>query len=224
MSRDIQYLKYDDGHFMDIHAIDRGAAQEHKNWDGQTTRKYPAATVGLIKGHIDYPFEGNPENLRSNFYTKPGDQLRLFDIEPTVIHEAFSDSTMRGVTPTVLGIALNEAHKVGLGTVPSDSLSRHSSKLVKKALKLGLIQPNRYNPTGEQTNTTAENEDLSKYQYLKSEPNLSDSKPMSDSAIESGRRMLRNVRNVMRTDRSGPKQPPGHLGIMFHQPTLWDEG
>jgi hypothetical protein len=64
------------------------------------------------------------------------------------------DHSLQNAAPTLAALTLRSVpadHFV----VPSSDLSAHSSSLSTKALSLGLVTPNRYNPKATQTNFTA---------------------------------------------------------------------
>lgn len=77
----------------------------------------------------------------------------LFETKPEYLEvtDAFVDPTLRHALPTMTGIAMNDYPGVPL--MPSDSLSVHSSKVARHAIKNGWMIPNPFNPLTETTNT-----------------------------------------------------------------------
>jgi hypothetical protein len=124
-------------------------------WEGDTTQ--PVVQVGMHKGSMRPNFynEDNAYNPETGNYDRSlvrGHGDTLFSSEPSEITSAFADPSMRAAVPTVMGLALNEARKIGTGLTYSSSLSRHSSNISQRALKAGLVQVNPSHPTAGRSN------------------------------------------------------------------------
>lgn len=96
-----------------------------------------------------------PYRDRNNLKANP----TLFRSEPSTISYLMGDPSMSHAVPTLLGMAINHARKIGDGTLQaSDSLSRYSSPIVQRGLDAGVLVPNVDNPTGKQNNGMSINE------------------------------------------------------------------
>lgn len=155
---------------------------------------YPTAEVSLLKGAYDYGSTSgtNPDYIHHNKIARPGEQLKLFDAQPSSIIEAFSDYRTRAQTPTVLGMAVNEAKKLGMGLTYSYDLSKHSSKLAKKGLDLGVVEPNPSNTDAHQSNDIAERT-LNKYQHTHTRFFFDDFNEISPDEVNAGRATIRGI-------------------------------
>ena len=92
-----------------------------------------------------------PHEFENNKHFQPE---TLFDTKPRTAHvdSLFSDPSLERSAMPLLGIALE--HTGAQVIEPSDNLSVHSSRLVKKAIERGFpIVANPLNPSGEVTNT-----------------------------------------------------------------------
>jgi hypothetical protein len=85
---------------------------------------------------------------------------------PGKIRAAFSDPRMRHSTGKLFGMIADDLR--GQRVIADADLSRHSSKLVNKALEAGVVEPNPVNPSGGVTNKYDFSETLS-YDNLQNE-------------------------------------------------------
>ncbi len=113
---------------------------------------------GTATEYLDRPYAYvvvTPRSFRNNFFSDGPDWINkdgaetLFEEIPPVVDAAFSDTSMRHTVPTLLAMAHNQE---GPLTATHD-LSKHSSKLVKKAVSMGVAKTHRDNPSAEATNT-----------------------------------------------------------------------
>ena len=111
---------------------------------------YEGNTSVQETGVAAYPLFGH-RSAYLNAYTPP-EQGRLFDSTPSTISSAFADKSMLAAVPTLLGLAINKSKQIGTGLQGDSSLSKHSSPLVKRGLKSGILQPNPRNPEGRKNN------------------------------------------------------------------------
>jgi hypothetical protein len=74
---------------------------------------------------------------------------QMFHTEPAEVLGLFADPSMRHTVGTLGGLALNQFGKT---LRASDSLSKHSSRLVQRGVKAGLIDTHPANPFGNATN------------------------------------------------------------------------
>lgn len=72
-------------------------------------------------------------------------QLPLFKYSPPEFEHLAADPSMKSAVPTVLAHALTRYPNA----IASKMLSPHSSRIVQRAQREGLLQPNPSNPTGE---------------------------------------------------------------------------
>lgn len=79
--------------------------------------------------------------------TPAGQQMKLFDYTRPWISGLYTDPSMRTAVPTLLGHALNKYPDV----LADESLSQHSSRIVKKGIALGAVQGDPGNPAGDAT-------------------------------------------------------------------------
>jgi hypothetical protein len=162
----------------------------------KSTESYPVSALTLNEGGYQYGagYGGgyDPGYLRANQDTKSGDQLKLFDARPSKITLAMADHRMRTHTPTVIGMAINEANKIGMGLTYDADLSAHSSKIVKKGLDLGIVASNRANPKGQQTNTIAEG-GLGNFTYTRGDHAFTSSYKIKPDEVKAGRETIRGV-------------------------------
>jgi len=184
--------------------------------DGEEVR--PVAEIGLWRGEYEYGYtdprgeEGNydPGTISHNRIAKPGDQLKLFDIQPSKITGAYADHRMRAHTPTVLGMAVNEAKKIGLGLTYSHDLSQHSSKLAKKGLELGVVVPNRANRGAVQRNDIAE-DGLGSFEATYDSDWFQDYDEAKPEEVKAGRDTIRGI--VRQNIES--RKTASHMGEQF---------
>lgn len=76
--------------------------------------------------------------------------------DPHVFDSLFADHTLRGAVPTVAALTLNSVRSFApehRHVAPSESLSRFSSPLVRKAQSMGLVVPSHSNPGAGVTNS-----------------------------------------------------------------------
>lgn len=155
-------------------------------------RDYPTVDIELFKGGYEYGQNDDTETLRHNRFAKPGEQLKMFEAHPSKIVSAFADRDMRAHTPTVIGMAINEAKKIGMGLTYSHDLSEHSSKLAKQGLELGVVAPNKSNPEALQTNDIGHT-GLSDYEHSYTGGHFIDFDPVSKEEIQAGRETIRGL-------------------------------
>lgn len=180
----------------------------------------PGSTILLREGGYEYPGDRFHDEVSVNRHKMPGEQLQLFNTEPSRIEEAFADSRMRTATPTVIGLAINRAKEIGTGLTYSDSLSEHSSKLAKKGMELGAVTANQKNVEAEKTNDIAE-EGLGGYPHVLSEYSISKYDPVSDEEVGAARKTIRDlVRSGRPAKHMGPQFKHPDLDTEWHQPEL----
>ena len=118
------------------HSLKAGAEQ----WESSVSGGTPAPHITDVSSYRDR----NPTLFRS---------------EPSTLSFLKGDPSMSHAVPTLLGMAINHARKIGDGTLQaSDSLSKHSSPIVKRGLDAGVLVPNPDNRTGVQNNGMSINE------------------------------------------------------------------
>lgn len=105
------------------------------------------ARIQVTNPRYTYNFDKIPgtDTLRvSNAYYFNNNQTHgslpdtLFTHQPGVIEGAFAHPSMRWAIPTMIA----RAHKVKGPLMPSGSLSKHSSPLAQKGIRMGMLQPN----------------------------------------------------------------------------------
>ena len=74
---------------------------------------------------------------------------QMFHTEPAEVTGLFADPSMRHTVGTLGGLALNQFGKT---LRASDSLSKHSSRLVQRGVEAGFIETHPTNPFGDATN------------------------------------------------------------------------
>ena len=170
------------------------------------TPAHPVAEVELRRGGYDYP-EGNRDIL-PNVFTDTDEQLQLFDAQPSIITGAFADHRMRSATPVVLGMAINEAQKIGTGLTYSDDLSQHSSKLAKRGIDMGIVTPNKSNIKAAQTNDIAVT-GLDTYEEVHTPAYFQDLDEAHPDEVEAGRKTIRGIA------RQSLEARKSHMGEQF---------
>lgn len=157
-------------------------------------KTHPSAEIGLRRGRYEYGRFGDTdsESLAHNIHAKPGDQLKMFQTHPSVIESAFADHSMRSYTPTLLGMAINEATKIGTGLTYSGDLSEHSSKLAKKGIEAGVVLVNQRNTTANKTNDIG-SEGANTYHHELVPAVFQDLDPVSDAEVKAGRETIRKI-------------------------------
>lgn len=206
----IQYFKSDSpsSRAMEIYA--RGPKVTLENGD----KEHASAEISLNKGEYEYGTgsgeDYNPSWIAHNRYAKPGDQLKLFDVLPSTISYAMADHRMRAHTPTIIGMAINEANKLGMGLTYSSDLSEHSSKLAKKGMELGVVAPNKFNPEAEQRNDIGA-AGLGSFEHTYSPSTFMDMDKIKPEEVEAGRTTIRGI--VKQNIES--RKTASHLGEQF---------
>lgn len=93
------------------------------------------------------PSDTNPDH--SSAYPRnrndPNQQGKLFKEYPTKISSFYADPSMKRSTMALMGMAVNEARRIGTGLEAPSSLSVHSSPLAKRGAEAGVLTPNDYN-------------------------------------------------------------------------------
>ena len=187
--------------------------------------EYPVAQITMKRGSYDLGRRGtdiNPDSIEANYFKKPGEQLHMFGVKPSRIEYAYADRSMRTVTPTLIGMAVNEAKKIGLGLSYSDDLSPHSSKLAKRGLDLGMVVPNEGNEKAEARNSIAE-DSLGSYQYWKPEGVLNYTPEAHPDEVKAGRETIRGIARqslAARKSHMGSQFNHSDLDQTWHQPEL----
>lgn len=198
---------------------------EKKGW--MDSPSHPVATVSLYKGYYDYgDHRGvgshNTDHVAANRFKDPGEQLKMFGVVPSKIEEAFADHRMQANTPTVLGMAINEAKKIGTGLTYSHDLSEHSSKIAQKGVETGAVSRNPSNPDAEQRNDIAYM-GRSTYEHRMYRDALIDYDPASADEVKAGRETIRGIvkeHRASKKDHIGPQFKHPDLDVMWHQPEL----
>lgn len=190
---------------------------------------HPAVQVNLYKGYYDYgdhrrDGSHNTDRVFANIRKDPGEQLKMFGHVPSKIDEAFADHRMQANTPTVLGMAINEAKKIGMGLTYSDDLSEHSSKIAQKGIESGAVSRNPSNPDAEQRNDIAY-QGRSTYTHRIGSRHLIDYDPASSDEVKAGRETIRGIvkeHRASKKDHIGPQFNHPDLDVVWHQPELGD--
>jgi hypothetical protein len=188
----IRYFK--SGEDPNIPAVEFHAQKMDEPADEESNNPWllPTAMATLVKGRYENPGHDAPDDITRNYGADPGEQLRLFDVHPSRIENAFSDYRMRAHTPTVLGMAINEAKNLGFGLTYSYDLSRHSAKLAKRGLELGVVMPNRLNPDASARNSLG-GSNLNDYVNTSTDRTLYDEKDADPDEVKAGRETFRNI-------------------------------
>lgn len=198
---------------------------EKRGW--MDSPSHPAATVSLYKGYYDYgdrrgDGSHDTDRVAANRFKDPGDQLKMFGTVPSRIDEAFADHRMQANTPTLIGMAVNEAKKIGMGLTYSPDLSEHSSKIAQKGIEAGVVSRNPHNPDAIQDNDIAE-EGRSTYEHTMYRDSLIDYDPASEDEVKAGRGTIRGVVKELRASKKphiGPQFNHPDLDAVWHQPEL----
>ena len=180
----IQYFKSKPNPHSDVEFFAKG-----EPIDEYGSTMHPTVEISLTPGHYEY--ESRYE-IDHNYSAKQGDQLKLFDVHPSKINSAFADHRMRSQTPTVLGMAINESKKIGMGLTYSDDLSAHSAKLAKQGMELGVVSPNKYNPEAEQKNDIARR-GIGSYEHTYSPMWFHDYDKAQPEEVKAGRETIRDI-------------------------------
>lgn len=124
----------------------------------------------------------------------------LFTQTPPHVTTLFADRTMRMHVPALLGAVHEKARETGTKILASDSLSKHSSPLVKEGIGAGLVQGHADNPEANVNNEigTSVGDDT----YLMDPRDVGDEyyvgTEVSDDVVErwrkTGRELVRTVR------------------------------
>ena len=186
--------------------------------DAWAGKAHPAVEVNLYKGYYDYgdhrgDGSHDTDRVAANRFKDPGEQLKMFGTVPSKIDEAYADYRMQANTPTVLGMAINEAKKIGMGLTYSDDLSEHSSKLAQKGMGVGVVSVNPSNPDAEQRNKIG-SKGRNTYTHMKRPGMLVDYDPVSAEESKAGRE---TIRGIVKEHRASKKT---HMGIQFKHPDL----
>lgn len=209
MARNIEFFREDGNKYIEWTAMDTDNPVEDQEYE-----EYPAASLTMRRGGYDLGRRGdtiNPDSIQANYFKKPGEQLHLFGVVPSRIDYAYADKDMRTVTPTLLGMAVNESKNIGTGLTYSDDLSKHSAKLAKKGMDLGIVVPNEANTEAKQKNDIAE-ASLGAYRWTQSLDSVAYTPRASDQEVAEGRKTIRGIVQSAR--------PKKHMGPQFKHPDL----
>lgn len=128
---------------------------------------------------------------------------QMFQHVPAIIDSAFAHPSMRGHVPTLFGMAINAA---GGSVMASDSLSKHSSPLVKRALEAGLLVPNPKNREGDVTNEYDFDDVDQTVVYMNSDGQPKGGARWADPRdVTEGSRVARQFIRKNRTDKLSPQ-------------------
>lgn len=108
---------------------------------------YPMAILSVQHPESIPNFRRGSDGLEPEYFVDD-DPETLFTDHPAQITSAFSHSGMRHTIPMLGALAKKEFP----GMTAGYDLSPHSSKLTRKAMKLGLIQPHEHNLDAHVTN------------------------------------------------------------------------
>lgn len=120
---------------------------------GKKTDRYgyrPYATISFTRGHFS-------PNYSENVHVG-GDPSQLFTAHGPHVGEIYADPSMSSHVPTLLATVVEDAKGVGEPIEASSSLSRYSSRLVKKGFEkelrhgVPLVVGDPNNPSADQTN------------------------------------------------------------------------
>lgn len=133
----------------------------------------------------------------------------LFTQSPGILETLYSDPAMRHTAPTLLAMAYNDS---GHDIQPSDDLSPHSARLVRKAVARGWVEPPPDNPDIEPSNSS----DL--YPVAFTDEKDQWGRPASPMELAGAKKTLRDLLR-------GPDTAPIHVEETKHlspqfQPTL----
>ena len=172
-----------------------------------TENEIPVASVSLEKGWYEY-------EPRSNAY-RDTKQQKLFEAHPSVIATAYSDHSLRARVPTLLGMAINDAKKIGTGLTYDESLTEHSARLARRGVESKVLTTHDLNPNIEpfgdrdpldtMTNTIRKSDT----QYYKKAP---------DKVVKAGTDTIRGL--LRRPNHMGPQFNHPDLDVTWHQPEL----
>lgn len=119
--------------------------------DDYSEARLPEGRITVRRGHFSPNFEGAADMSPSWQYTEThsdSEPTELFTHHPAEISGAFTHSTLR---PHMIKLATMAALD-NPGLRSAYDLSRHSARLSKKGVSMGLIAPHPYNPTSEVSN------------------------------------------------------------------------
>lgn len=154
-------------------------------WSGE--ERYPRASVEVDRSRFTPNFYPAHGGLHPVEYYDPPDTLWTY--HPATISAAFSHSTTRHTIPVMLSMAKQEYPDL---SAPYD-LSKHSSRLARKGIEMGLIRGHESNPSAAVTN----NIDFDDYGNTVSADMLRSSyyEPhrMSDTDVNEARANLRDM-------------------------------
>lgn len=204
----IKYFKSDSPSSRTIEIYARGPKVSLPSGE----KEYPSAEIGLTKGEYEYGTghgsEYDPFRISHNRLAEPGDQLKLFDAKPSIISYAMADHRMRAYTPTIIGMAINEANKLGMGLTYSSNLSKHSAKLAKKGIELGVVSPNEFNPEAEKRNDIGI-DGLGSFEHTFASYSFRDMDKVKGDEVKAGRETIRGI------TRQSLNARKSHMGEQF---------
>lgn len=121
---------------------------------------------GLSRGYTSHvsetkgvsPWAESDEDF--NKYPMP---TTLFTQTPPHVTALFADPSMRMHVPTLLGAVHEGARDSGTKILAAESLSKHSSPLVREGIAAGLVQGHAVNPEARVTNEIGSDSDTDTY-------------------------------------------------------------
>lgn len=202
-------------------------------WYSDDEPDYPTAEIGVSRGGYDYGNASKPDNvdkhgeydsdtIPSNAWAFRNTQLKMFETSPSVISSMFSDHTMHSHVGNLIGLAVNEANKIGTGLTYSGDLSEHSSKLARRGMSAGIVSTNPDNPGAHRVNDIAER-GARTYEHDFSEGFFDDLEPVPSAEIKDAKNTFRGIVKSERRnkkDHIGPQFKHPDLDVTWHQPEL----
>lgn len=150
-------------------------------------------------------------------YDGPNEQMGMFNVGrsrgPEISH-LYATPGYEHLVPAVLGQAWKESKtRWGVSPEASPDLSAHSTKVVKAAVRMGLVNPPKHNPSISQTNT---------HTYSESKDMVHDAHSfnLGGEPFDLGE-ASNAVREQIRQTRGVPTSRPPLSGQQFHQGTLF---
>ena len=142
---------------------------------------------------------------------------QMFYSEPAEVTGLHADPSMRHTVGTLAGLALNQFGKT---LRASNSLSKHSSPIVKRGLEAGVLTPNRANPSGEVNNLISQKSVVEEWTMH----SPTDTSPNEDSTKDGpGRKIPKSRLDASRKTIHGilrPKTSPEQFGPVQPDPQL----
>lgn len=146
-----RYYRQPDPEYGRTEYVAVGDTPSNPYFDFDDEVDYPTAKVTVKHPSFEPNFRSSPGGLDRDSWLKTVgiEPDTLFSETPAEISSAFSHTSMRHSVPMLLAMAKREFPDVR----PSSNLSPYSSRLTRKALDKGLVNPNDINPEAEIRNS-----------------------------------------------------------------------